>query len=66
MKSLVELKLYPEIGIEVKKMIRHRDTTSLDELFTILSEIISSKEACEVSSQFQNLASSSSNQQQQS
>ena len=49
MKSLVELKLYPEIGIEVEEVVRHRDTTSLDALFTIISDTISSIEACEVS-----------------
>ena len=46
-------------------MSRHRDTTSLDELFTIISDIISTIEACEVSTQFQSIHPSSVMKQQQ-
>ena len=47
-KSLVELKLFPAVALELERITRARESTTLDELFSIISDIISSMEACEV------------------
>ena len=60
LKSLVQMKLYQPVSVEVEKVLSTGESTSLDEMFTVISDVISYWEASEITRPHNTAASNNS------